>query len=52
VVSHTEKPAKNHKKNAWCRKNRMHFGGDSDVFSDGQSHALIAMGRLVRGFLA
>ena len=22
----------------------MHFGGDSDVFSDGQSYALVAMG--------
>jgi len=26
-----QKQAKNHKKIAWCRKNRLHFGTDSGV---------------------
>jgi len=28
----------------------MHFGDDSDVFSDGQTSELVAMGRPIRGF--
>jgi len=44
-VAKGKKPAENYEKTTCCGKKRMHFGGDSDVFSDGQAYALVAMGQ-------